>query len=178
VVRDILPPGLRLLDARSSRGQVEVNGGAAVTATTVVSGSGEMPPSWTPAAKLYTSPAVTATAVVSGSSEIPPPAEVIFRVGELPPGGRALMQIRTLAPAGAAAGTRYENRATFAAANMAPGRSNRVTVTVEGAPRFFLPVTGGLLELVDPRTPQGGIFWLLFGLGGGLALWLRRRGRQ
>jgi hypothetical protein len=133
--------------------------------------------------------AVTATTMVTaveqvdllpGSTDVPL-TEVLFRVGDLPPGGRVVMLIETLVLSDAVAGTVYNNDATFAAVNMDPGVSNRVSVeVVSDQPLFLLPVTGGLLDLVDPRTPQGRVSWmviLVVAAAGGW-LWWRRRSRR
>jgi len=43
-------------------------------------------------------------------------------------------------------------------------------------PPVLLPVTGALLELVNPATPTGKATWvLLLALGGGMTVWRRRQ---
>jgi len=107
-----------------------------------------------------------------------PPTEVVFHLGDLPPGARAMMVIHTLVLSDAAAGTLYDNVGTYAAANLEPGRSNPETVQVVGQvfPLTLLPVTGALLELVNPATRSGKVTWALsLVIGIGVAVWRRRR---
>jgi hypothetical protein len=91
------------------------------------------------------------------------------------------MVIETLVLPEAAVGTVYENIGTYAAANVDPGTSNKATVEVIGVPKpllTILPVTGGLLKYIDPRTSEGRMSWavVLSWVGcGGLWLWWRLR---
>ncbi|MCB0197772.1 MAG: DUF11 domain-containing protein [Anaerolineae bacterium] len=145
---------------------------ATVTATTVATLTSPL----TPTQQRLAEP----SGVLPSPKDVPP-TEVVFTIGDVPPGGRVTMLIHTLVLSDAVAGTTYDNKATFAAANLMPGASNPVRVTVAGSgwlPRVVLPVTGGLAALVDPRTPYGQVTWLLLLVTGlGTAGWLRRRRR-
>jgi hypothetical protein len=93
-----------------------------------------------------------------------PLTEVVFHIGNLAPGGRVQMVIDTLVLSDTVAGSEFDNIGTYAAANMDPGTSNHAVVKVIGARRpilAILPVTGGLLAYVDPRTAPGQVTWLL-----------------
>lgn len=109
-----------------------------------------------------------------------PPTEIVFRVGDLPPGGQVRMLIHTLVLSDAVAGITYDNSGTYAAVNLDPGISNRVSVRVMSkSPLFILPVTGGLLALVDPRTQSGQVGWLvLLMLVGGSVMMKRKMGSR
>ncbi len=108
-----------------------------------------------------------------------PLTEVVFNVGDVPPGGRIEMVINTLVLGDALPGTVYDNIGTYAAANVDPGTSNHATVTVKDAPKpppVTLPVTGGLLDLVNPRTLQGKVSWAgVLLVAAGVFLWRRWR---
>jgi len=87
-----------------------------------------------------------------------------------------MMVIHTLVLSDAAWGTIYDNVGAYAAANVDPGRSNHETVQVVGQvfPLALLPVTGSLLELLNPATPPGKVTWgLLLAIGAGGAAWRR-----
>lgn len=96
------------------------------------------------------------------------PPIVVANLGNIASGGRVKVLIRTLIPEDAASEKVYTNFATYNAQNFTAGVSNGVSITVQSALDFNLPISTAIL---DPQTVSGkGIWGAITLLGSGIML--------
>lgn len=96
------------------------------------------------------------------------PPIVVANLGNIASGGRVKVLIRTLVPEDAASEQVYTNFATYNAQNFTAGVSNGVSITVQSALDFNLPISTAIL---DPQTVSGkGIWGAITLLGSGIML--------
>lgn len=96
------------------------------------------------------------------------PPIVVANLGNIASGGRVKVLIRTLIPEDAVSEKVYTNFATYNAQNFTAGVSNGVSITVQSALDFNLPISTAIL---DPQTVSGkGIWGAITLLGSGIML--------
>lgn len=96
------------------------------------------------------------------------PPIVVANLGNIASGGRVKVLIRTLIPEDATSEKVYTNFATYNAQNFTAGVSNGVSITVQSALDFNLPISTAML---DPQTVSGkGIWGAITLLGSGIML--------